>query len=312
MARSVYFSQKVRSEQNLVEDLVIEALKIYSQDVYYIPREMVSRDEILNETIESKFTDAHLIEMYIENTEGFGGDGSLFTKFGLEIRDQATFVVSRKRWNDVVGKWNTTTVKDRPNEGDLIYLPLSKSLFEIKWVENQSPFFQLSKVPVWKMTCELFEYSDEEIKTGVSEIDSFEQNLATEYVFSFGAGNGIDFVVGEKVTQVLAPATLSTAASEMYATVTDVDLQAGTVRLGLLKSNTGKFEMFQLYSGSNPLVGSQSGASRPITKVWDLTDEPNKTFQTNDRQAQNAAFEKEGNEILSFTERNPFGEPDQL
>jgi hypothetical protein len=312
MPRSVYFSQKVPSEQNLVEDLVIESLRTYGQDVYYIPRELVSRDDILNEEIESKFTDAHMIEMYIENVDGFDGDGSLFSKFGLEIREQATFVVSRRVWNKVVGAWDTTTVKERTNEGDLIYLPLTKSLFEVKWVENKSPFYQLSKVPVWKMTCQLFEYNDEAIKTGVSEIDSFEQQFATEYTLSIGAGNSLKYLVGEKVTQVIAPATVSTPAAEVYATVTDYDLDAGTVKLGLLSTNTGRYGMFQLDNGANPLVGEKSGASRPITKVWTIADVPNKTFQENNQQAQNAEFEKEANEILVFDEHNPFGEPNQL
>ena len=132
MARSVYFSTGAKSEAELYENLVIEGLSIYGHDVYYIPRTMASRDLILNEDIESKFSDAYIIEMYLENVDGFDGDGTLFTKFGLQIRDQATFVVSRRRWEKVVGIYNNEIVGDRPNEGDLIYLPLTRSFFEIK------------------------------------------------------------------------------------------------------------------------------------------------------------------------------------
>jgi hypothetical protein len=311
-ARNIYFSQNNKPEQDLVEDLVIEALKIYSQDVYYIPRALVSRDAILNEAIESQFTDANLIEMYIENVDGFDGDGTLFSKFGLEIREQATFVVSRKRWHEVVGVWDATPNSDRPNEGDLIYLPLTKSLFEVKWVETKSPFFQLSKVPVWKMTCELFEYGNEEIKTGIEDIDTIQLDQATEYIVSIDVGNGTDFAIGERVTQVLAPATVSTAAMEIYGSVTKFDAANKLLTIGLVKTNTGKFNKFTVTSGStDKLVGTTSGASWSITKVWDIDDTTDRTFQTNSQQAQNHSFEQEGNANLVFDEMNPFGEPNQ-
>lgn len=98
MPRNVYFSQAVRSEQNLYEDLIIESLKIYGQDVYYVPRTLINRDTILGEDAASKFDDAYLIEAYIENVEGFEGAGDLYSKFGLEIRDEITFVLSRRQW----------------------------------------------------------------------------------------------------------------------------------------------------------------------------------------------------------------------
>src|SRR5210317_551960 len=126
MARNLYFSDTVRSEQYLYEDIVIESLKMYGQDVYYMPRDIVNEDTILGDDPESSFNSSHVIEMYIENTEGFEGEGDLFTRFGVEIRDEATFVVSRKRWEQTVGGDNDINSK-RPREGDLIYLPLSKS-----------------------------------------------------------------------------------------------------------------------------------------------------------------------------------------
>ena len=102
MARNLYFSDKVRSEQNLYEDIVIESLKMYGQDVYYIPRDIVNEDKIFGDDVPSRFNSAYKVEMYIENTDGFDGDGDLFTKFGVEIRDQATFVLARKRWTQTV------------------------------------------------------------------------------------------------------------------------------------------------------------------------------------------------------------------
>ena len=133
MPRNVYFSQAVRSEQNLYEDLIVESLKIYGQDVYYIPRTLVNRDTILNEDPGSKFDDAYLMEAYIENVDGFEGAGDLYSKFGLEIRDEATFVISRKTWNHAVGLHEG---KEKPSEGDLLFLPMTNSFFEISEWQN--------------------------------------------------------------------------------------------------------------------------------------------------------------------------------
>ena len=113
----MYFTDAVRSEQNLYEDIVIESLKIYGQDVYYLPRDLVNEDTILGDDVVSSFNSAHVLEMYIENTEGFDGEGDLFTRFGVEIRDEATFVVSRRRWNQTVRKWDNEVTSVRPLEG---------------------------------------------------------------------------------------------------------------------------------------------------------------------------------------------------
>ena len=135
MPRNVYFSQAVRSEQNLYEDLVIESLKIFGQDVYYIPRTLVNRDNILGEDPASSFDDAYLIEAYIENQDGFEGAGDLYQKFGLEIRDEANFIISKRQWEKLIGLYNNTLDSiERPKEGDLIFLPLSNSFFEITFV----------------------------------------------------------------------------------------------------------------------------------------------------------------------------------
>ena len=180
MATSPYISQKVRSEQNLYEDIVIESLKFYGQDVYYIPREIVNKDKIFLDDVPSRFTDAYKIEMYIENTEGFEGEGDLFTKFGIELRDQATFVVARRRWKSLVGNFLDTN-NFRPREGDVIYLPLSESIFQVLKVETETPFYQLSQLPTFRLQCELFEYSDEDFDTGIDTIDGVEYEGAFQY-----------------------------------------------------------------------------------------------------------------------------------
>ncbi len=181
MARNLYFSEKVRSEINLYEELVIEALKIYGQDVYYLPRELVNEDVLLGEDPVSRFSKSYKIEMYIENEQGFDGEGDLFTRFGVEIRDEATFVVSKTRWTNIVEKGDNDLSNDRPNEGDVIYLPLSKSYFQINHVEHEQPFYQIENVPVYKMRCTLFEYTGEDMDTGTQEVDQLERDYAYQY-----------------------------------------------------------------------------------------------------------------------------------
>lgn len=180
MATNPYISQTVRSEQNLYEDIVIESLKFYGQDVYYIPREIVNKDKVFLDDVPSRFSDAYKIEMYIENTEGFEGEGDLFTKFGIELRDQATFVVARKRWKQLIGNYLDSN-KFRPREGDVIYLSLSKSIFQINKVETETPFYQLSNLPTFRLQAELFEYNDEDFDTGIDTIDDIEYEGAFQY-----------------------------------------------------------------------------------------------------------------------------------
>ena len=176
MATNFYFSQKVRSEQNLYEDIVIESLKMYGQDVYYLPREIVNEDRVFGDDVPSKFSSSYKIEMYVENVEGFDGEGDLFTKFGVEIRDQATFVVARRRWTSTVGRVDNNINSIRPREGDLIYLPLSNSMFQIMAVEHEQPFYQISNLPVYKLRAELFEYNDEDFETEIDAIDDIERD----------------------------------------------------------------------------------------------------------------------------------------
>ena len=318
MPRNVYFSQTVRSEQNLYEDLIVESLKIYGQECYYLPRSMVSRDMILNEAIESKFDDAYSIEMYLENVEGFDGDGSLFTKFGLEIREQATFVVAKRTWEKLVGIWNNGIISNRPAEGDLIYLPLSKSFMEIKFVDHQQPFYQLSKFPVYKLRCELFEYSNEALNTGIDDVDKLERQFSTEYFFDIASGNGTKFEIGEMVTQVLVPASGNVTAQEIYGKVLRLDQETPTstikIALGEITTNTGEFAKFRVSTGSSDkLVGETSGASWSITRVYEIDDtNTNLTFVNNAQGAQNRAMEVTADTIIDFTEHNPFGDPSSV
>lgn len=181
MATNFYFQSGIpggrTSENRLVESLIIESIKIYGFDTYYMPRTQVNLDTIFEEDTVSRFEDAFPLEMYLENVDGYGGDGDLMQKFGIELRDTATFVLARLRWDDVVGKarHNSLVLPNRPAEGDILYMPMTKSFFEIKKVEVHDPFYQLGKLHVYKLQCELWQYSSEKIDTGVEEIDAFEE-----------------------------------------------------------------------------------------------------------------------------------------
>ena len=207
MPTNVFFNQAIKSEQNLVEDLVVEALRMYGHNCYYLPRTIVNEDTILGDAANSSFDDAYEVEMYLEVLEGFEGEGDLYSKFGVEVRDSATFIISRRTWERFVSLDINLATGLRPNEGDLIYFPLSKSLFEIKFVEHENPFYQLGKLFVFKMTCDLFEYSGEKFDTSLEALDvnvELAQAAAVELTLA-EAATSRSFVQGESVSQLVYP-----------------------------------------------------------------------------------------------------------
>lgn len=160
-----------RSEQFLIEDLITECIKIYGHDIMYLPRSVVNFDNIFTEDPLNTYSHSYAAEVYMENNTGFQGDGDLLSKFGVELRDSATFIISRRRWIELIGRTGNSVLTQRPAEGDIIYFPLTESLFEIKRVENANPFYQVGKLYVYKMECELMQQSSEVFATGVEEID---------------------------------------------------------------------------------------------------------------------------------------------
>ena len=249
------------SEKYLYEDLIIEGLKIYGNLVYYMPRDIVNRDLVLGEDVNSKFKNAFPIEMYFETTEGFAGQQELINKFGLEIREDTTLMVSKRRFHNKVDVRTQLNVKGRPNEGDIIYFPLMNSFFEIQFVEDQEPFFQLGNLPVFKMRCTRFEYSSEKIDTGRSEIDVAEDRLSIDQLqhqLTLEDGGGI--MLEDSDT------TLNTINFLLAETHVDINL---------------------------------------ATQTRDYAD--NATYNAD------AGFDtaSTGDDILDFTERNPFGEVDE-
>lgn len=175
MATSVFFNNfQASQEQDMLESLIIEAIRIYGHDVYYVPRKLNNYDDVYGADDQSSYGAAILLEMYIKSVDGFGGDGSFMSKFGLEIRDRVTFSVSQRIFDDEVG---VMTLQVRPNEGDLIYFPLNKKCFQIKFVNKYEMFYPLGKLYTWDLTTELFEYSNEPINTGIPEIDNLYKSL---------------------------------------------------------------------------------------------------------------------------------------
>jgi hypothetical protein len=179
MALNPYFTSNTITqgsvgERDLLEDCIIESIQINGQLMHYIPRSYVAKDEILGEDRLSEFNTYVPIEMYFENVEGFGGNGAFIQKFGYMLEQTATLVVSKKRWETIIGDRSLTILPGRPAEGDLLYFPLAKSLFEIKFVQHQDPFYPVGKQYVYKLKVELYQYSSEKLDTGNSDIDIFE------------------------------------------------------------------------------------------------------------------------------------------
>lgn len=173
MSTSVYFDQFENSpEQALIDELIVESINIYGMDMYYIPRIINNKDDIFNEDTISTFENAYLLEFYIKNVDGFNGQGDLLSKFGLEIRDEMILTVAKTTFLNEVARFEHTA---RPKEGDLIYFPLNKKLWQIKFIEHESIFYQMGSLQTFDITCQLFEYTNERMRTGIAEIDVVEQ-----------------------------------------------------------------------------------------------------------------------------------------
>ena len=176
MALNPYFLQGSRQEQRLVQNLVNEHLKIYGQEVTYIPRKFVNQSSIIEEVQASKFDDNFAIEAYVDTYEGYQGAGDVLTKFGMSLRDEVTLTISKERFEEFISPFmeadDDVELSSRPREGDLVFFPLGQRLFEIKFVEHEEPFYQLGNTYVYKLKCELFEYEDEVIDTSIEAIDT--------------------------------------------------------------------------------------------------------------------------------------------
>jgi len=252
MALNPYFQQGSRSEQNLVQDLINEQLRMYGVDIHYMPRKYMAENKVIKEVISSKFDDAYPLEAYIDNYDGYAENPVLLSKFGIENTNDITLVISRERWETYIEPLlqNEPNVKltTRPKEGDLIYFPLGDRLFEIKYVEHEKPFYQLQKNYVYTLRCELFRYEDEVIDTGIAEIDD---ELT---------GDDSDGTTDEGISTVLGPIqTLTLVGTGVDATAVTNVVDGGVKYITMTNRGGG-------YT-SGPVIGISSAPSGGVTAV---------------------------------------------
>jgi hypothetical protein len=269
-------------EQKFIENLIVESIEIYGQNIYYLPRTYVNKDTILNEVESSEFNQALQVRAYVNNVEGWEGQGELLSKFGIRVEDKTTFIFSRAKFEEKVDDNATLNVEGRPNEGDLIWFPITKHLFEIKFVEVERPFYQLGKGYVWECQCELFEYSDEELNTGVADIDAIETTFANAITVNFAVGGTGDFTVGE----VVAGGTSNVTAEVKSWDSANRQLQ--------VYNRTGIFTIPETVTGQTSGAAWTSASYNTLNNVNSEVD-------------QNYDFETQDDDILDFTEGNPFG-----
>ena len=272
-------------EQGLVQDLVDEQIKLFGSDVYYLPKTVLA-DSTLDEVRYTKYQDQFQIEMLLVNVMGFGDNAEFISKFGLRITDEIIFRVSTKRWTEEVTEHSMSaklTVPERPNEGDLLYYPLTQNLYEIKYVGKEEPFFQFGKIQFYALTAELYEVGSDDLATGIAEIDAVETLFDTAIALTMGVGGTGDFAAGETVTG----GTTSITA--------EVKSWDSSTRILQVQNRTGTF------AANESLTGNNSGA------VWVVS-----TFDTlqntNSEYDANRAIEDTADNIVDWSEGNPFGE----
>jgi hypothetical protein len=275
MSTSPYFQKfEHTNEQNLIDSIVIESIRIYGHDVLYIRRSADNMDSVFNEDDQTSYNDAYDIEMYIKNVDGFEGEGDFVGRFGLEIRDQITFSVAQTSWKSLQIDGIT-----RPQEGDLIWFPLTKKLFQIMYVEHEAVYYQTGALQTYDLSCELFEYSGEDIDTGRDDVDAVETENAfqTQLTISSLSAN---FTAAEIIT----------GASSL---VTAEVITNTTTSLNVINM-TGTF------TAAEVVTGGTSGSTAVIGTVT--------TEFVNDPQADNAQIETQADSIIDFSENNPFSE----
>ena len=283
MPTNPYFNTANRtSEQNLVEDLIVEAIQIYGHDVVYLPRTLMNEDVLYGEDPISKFSSHYNIEVYVKNVDGFEGQGDFLSKFGLQIQDQATFVVSKARFERILDP-----VRERPTEGDLIYFPLTERLYEIVFVEHEPVFYQTGKLHSYEFNVEKFSYSHEDFETGDPDIDQVENDYGYSINLNMSAGGSGDYSIAESIYQGASLAT-ATASAEVIA-------WSDSTRELKIKNIVGEFTL------TENVVGDTSGAT------WELESYDDQEFQ-NDDFAENDTIETQADSIIDFSENDPFSE----
>ena len=310
MATSTYFSKFDHvNEQTLIENIIIESIRIYGHDVFYMPRTTANLDQLLGEDALSKFDDAYPIEMYIKSVDGFEGEGSFVSKFGLEIRQQVTFSLARSVWAGM-------GLSDVPKEGDLIYFPMTKKLFEIQFVVNEAVFYQSGALQTYDIQCELFEYSDEDMDTGITAIDSIEEVNSYVQTFPITFTNQ-GFILTEDGSFIINETTPTTAIQgDGHKIIQDTvplftvnEVITGQLTLSTASIVTSNATHIKVSNASNnftigeEVVGTTSEARGTLG-----TRSENVRELSNDPAANNVTIETIADGIIDFSEDNPFSE----
>jgi len=307
MATNPYFKD-YSGEQDVTEDLTIEIIKAMGREMYYIPRNIVESDKIFGEGKEVNYKGTVAIEMYIDSVSGFQGQGDIASKFGIEIKDNVFLTLSKKRFmQEVQTRFPTIT---RPREGDLIYFPLSKSVFEINFVEHENPFYSLGKLYSYRLTCELFTYDQETVSTGTTDIDAV-QSESRQYTIELNISNDITgitahgYYAGETVYQVYG--FTGANALEENATGTGVvafktDYGDNFVNVINVTGNIfGSATLKGKESGIECLVISNFGESTNVV----LTNSEDKTPAGDNDEIETEATKLD---LFNFTDTDPFSE----
>ena len=350
-------------EQGLVQDLVDEQIKLFGTDIYYIPR-IVLQDSTLDEVRYSKYQEQFQIEMILQNVMGFGDNAEFISKFGLRITDEIIFRVSTRRWDEEVAEHSPSlTVTSRPNEGDLLYFPLTQDIYEIKFVGKEEPFFQFGKIQFYAITAEIYEIGSDDFDTGIEEIDDVEVTFASSIKLFMDPGGSGDFTVGEEIVgdEFLAKATGTTDGDAVDSiTITDggshykqatpptVTITGGGgtgATATAAVSSTGLVNSILITSGGTGYTSAPTVTidyspkdNRAEVKSWDSATRALEVYNrtgtfttaeivtgltsgatwspetfdtlnnTNSNYDQNRQIEDSGDEIIDWTEGNPFGE----
>ena len=291
MPLSPYFLQGSQGEQRLVQDLINEQLKIYGQDIVYLPRKIINKKTIMKEVVASTFDDAYRMEAYLLNYQGFEGSGDILQKFGVQTTDAVTFVVSRERYEDFISPFLNSDIDielaTRPEEGDLIYFPLDNTMFEIKYVEGKKPFYQLNDLYVYTLSCEVMDYAlDEDIDTGIEEVD----RAAVEFGFT------------TRLSMVSIAASTASATVQLSKDAGNTSVGKGVAFVDLINDGTG----YTL----PPLIGISSAPSDGInaTAVAIMTSRNGQNGKSIDRiELTNPGFGYTVPPTITIRSQNAFG-----
>ena len=309
MATNPFFRDST-AEQRLVNDLTIETIRSMGRDMIYIPRNYVNIDELFGEDIQNKFTDAYTIEMYIKNVMQFDGQADVISKFGLNITDRVTLILSRTRFQQEVTTKDSEIVY--PRVGDLVYFPLSGSLFEINHVNKRDPFYQFGALTTYTLDCELFTYSNEEISTGITDIDTIESDKK-EYALKMFIGVTANdpvvgyYTTGETLYQVSGISGSGATLADATATAILIEQQDGiTYDILYLGNVSGTF-----LTGSQSIKGTYSNAEFSVIGVTAtniiVQKDPQNTISPNlDNDV--IQYKNTSGSLFDFTDKDPFSE----